>query len=104
MPVKARSVKRRTVSGVQRTPRDPDGTRQALLDSALKLFGTEGYHATSVQKIVDEARLTKGAFYYHFETKEDVLREIHDRFIDFQLRRLKSVLAEGGSANELVRR
>ena len=50
--------------------RDPDGTRQALLGSALALFERLGYDATSVQQIVDDANRTKGAFYHHWESKE----------------------------------
>ncbi|WP_409463426.1 TetR/AcrR family transcriptional regulator [Amycolatopsis sp. GA6-003] len=88
--------------GRARAPRDPDATRQALVAAALKLFEKDGFHATSVQKIVDTAKLTKGAFYYHFETKEDVLREIHDQFMDFQLRRIREVLADGGAPERVM--
>ncbi|WP_406635918.1 TetR family transcriptional regulator [Amycolatopsis sp. WGS_07] len=91
-------------SGRRRAPRDPDATRRALVDAALTLFEQDGFHATSVQKIVDTARLTKGAFYYHFETKEDVLHEIHDEFMDFQLRRIREVLADGGAPEQVLRR
>ncbi|UKD59452.1 MULTISPECIES: TetR/AcrR family transcriptional regulator [Amycolatopsis] len=90
--------------GRARAPRDPDATRRALVEAALKLFEKDGFHATSVQKIVDTAKLTKGAFYYHFETKEDVLHEIHDQFMDFQLRRIREVLAEGGAPERVLRR
>lgn len=100
----ARTGKRAAAQSRTRAPRDPDATRKALIDASLKLFERDGFHATSVQKIVDEARLTKGAFYYHFDTKEDVLHEIHDQFIDFQLKRLHSVLDEGGEPDEVLRR
>jgi TetR/AcrR family transcriptional regulator, cholesterol catabolism regulator len=70
----------------------PEETRQALIDSALKLFGAQGYAATSVQEITDAAGVTKGAFYHHFESKEDLLRLIHDEFLDYQLAILKVAL------------
>ncbi|WP_211260743.1 TetR family transcriptional regulator [Amycolatopsis jejuensis] len=104
MAAAQRTGKRGAAQSRTRAPRDPDATRKALVDASLKLFEQDGFHATSVQKIVDEARLTKGAFYYHFETKEDVLHEIHDQFIDFQLKRLNAVLAEGGEPDEVLRR
>ncbi|MGV9292550.1 TetR/AcrR family transcriptional regulator [Amycolatopsis sp. NPDC003676] len=90
----------------KKTPpvRDPDGTRQLLLDSAVRLFEEHGYHATSVQEIVAGAGLTKGAFYHHFDTKEDVLHEIHDHFVDHQLDLLRGVVASGGPPDELLRR
>jgi TetR/AcrR family transcriptional regulator, cholesterol catabolism regulator len=63
---------------------DPAQTREMLLESALALFGAKGFHATSVQEIVEGAGLTKGAFYHHFASKEDVLRLIHDEFLEVQ--------------------
>lgn len=72
----------------------PERTRQILLDSALELFGTQGFHATSMQQIVERAGLTKGAFYHHFESKEDVLERIHDEFLDVQAADMERILAE----------
>jgi TetR/AcrR family transcriptional regulator, cholesterol catabolism regulator len=68
-------------------------TRRALIDNALELFGTKGYAVTSVQEITEAANLTKGAFYHHFESKEALLRVIHDEFLDYQLAVLKEALA-----------
>ena len=70
----------------------PEQTRQALIDSALRLFGEKGYAVTSVQEITTGAGVTKGAFYHHFESKEDLLRLIHDEFIDYQLAILRMSL------------
>ena len=72
----------------------PDETRRALLQSALTLFGTKGYASTSVQELVEAAGVTKGAFYHHFESKEDLLRLIHDEFVDDQLTELERILQE----------
>lgn len=96
MPVRGRKKTRNV--------RDPDGTRQLLLDSAVREFERHGYHAASVQEIVAGAGVTKGAFYHHFESKEDVLREIHDHFLDHQLDLLRRVVAAGGSPEETLRR
>lgn len=73
---------------------DPEQTRKALIDSALALFGGQGYAATSVQEITEAAGVTKGAFYHHFESKEDLLRLIHDEFLDYQLAILKLALEQ----------
>jgi TetR/AcrR family transcriptional regulator, cholesterol catabolism regulator len=78
----------------RRRARDPEATRQALLDAAIELFGTEGFDATSVQSIADRAQVTKGGFYHHFGSKQALLHEIHDRFIDYHLEQLRSLLAE----------
>ena len=84
-------------------PRDPDGTRQALLRSALALFERLGYDATSVQQIVDDANRTKGAFYHHWESKEALLHDLHDEFIDYQLERAHAVIGRDLPPDEMLR-
>ena len=66
-----------------------------MLDASIALFAQRGYDATGVQEIVDRANLTKGSFYYAFESKEDVLRQIQDQFIERCLAALDGVIAEG---------
>ena len=43
-----------------------DATRAALLESALRLFTDKGFAGTSLDDVVREARVTKGALYHHF--------------------------------------
>lgn len=82
---------------------DPEHTRQLLIDSALALFGDQGFHGTSVQEIVERAQVTKGAFYHHFESKEDVLSLIHDEFLDVQREAVERILAEVESPADQLR-
>ncbi len=60
----------------------PSDTRQQLLRAALKHFANSGYAATSVQDIVDDAKLSKPALYYHFRDKaglfQALVHEAHD--------------------------
>lgn len=46
--------------------------RKRLLAAAIRLFGREGYHATTVPKIVAAAGSSVGSFYFYFRNKEDV--------------------------------
>jgi AcrR family transcriptional regulator len=63
-------------------PVNHSDTRQQLLRAALKHFANSGYAATSVQHIVDDARLSKPALYYHFADKaglfQALVHEAHD--------------------------
>src|ERR1043165_1669208 len=95
----------RTRHKSRRSPpvRDPDGTREALISSSLALFERLGYDATSVQQIVDDAGRTKGAFYHHFESKEDLLRDLHEEFIDHQLEKARAVIERGLPPDETLR-
>lgn len=59
--------------------RKGDEKRQALLNTAEKLFCRDGYEATSVQDILDDLKLSKGGFYHHFASKEELLTALCDR-------------------------
>ncbi len=51
-------------------------TREAILQSALKLFCARGYDAVGVQEIVELAGTTKPSLYYYFGSKQGLLKEI----------------------------
>lgn len=51
-------------------------TRQALLDSATRLFAERGYARTSLDEIAAGARVTKGALYGHFSSKQALFRVV----------------------------
>jgi AcrR family transcriptional regulator len=58
-------------------------TRERILDVALDLFTEQGYDGTSLRQIAEQLGVTKAALYYHFESKEDILRALHMRLHDF---------------------
>ena len=51
-------------------------TRAKILLAAGRLFRREGYHATGVDEVMEEAGLTAGGFYSHFKSKEELLAEM----------------------------
>ncbi len=59
-----------------------EDTRGELVDAAWRLFSTAGYDATPVEAILDAVGLSKGAFYYYFSGKEDVLDAVVGRMVD----------------------
>ena len=52
---------------------------QRLLDSALHLFVSKGYRSTNLEQIAGDAKLSKGAVYFYFGSKEAVLLELLKR-------------------------
>ena len=54
-------------------------TRAKLLNSALALFATRGYAATSVDAIADAAGVSAGLLYHHFDSKAAVLNAIFEQ-------------------------
>lgn len=47
-------------------------TRLTILQNAFSIIYKNGYQTTSIDDIIESMRLTKGAFYYHFKTKDDM--------------------------------
>ena len=56
--------------------RKGEETRQEMLAVAERLFCTKGYEATSVQDILNVLHISKGGFYHHFTSKEEVLNTL----------------------------
>jgi AcrR family transcriptional regulator len=53
-----------------------EATRRALLDEARVLFAERGYADTATEEIVQRARVTRGALYYHFKDKTALFRAV----------------------------
>ena len=58
----------------------PAVRRAELIDCAQRLFLTRGYERTTINDVIAAATLSKGAFYHHFRSKEDMLEAIAERF------------------------
>jgi TetR/AcrR family transcriptional regulator, transcriptional repressor for nem operon len=52
--------------------RDSEGTRRKLLDAARDVIRRKGYAATTVDDVCKAAGVTKGGFFHHFQSKEDL--------------------------------
>ncbi|OIN81702.1 TetR/AcrR family transcriptional regulator [Mycobacterium malmoense] len=62
--------------------RTPSETRQRIQDVARELFTQKGVQRTSLQDIADRLGITKPALYYHFSSREDLVRSILQPLID----------------------
>ncbi len=57
-----------------------EATRQKIIDSAVSLFDELGYGETGLADVLEKAQVSKGAFYYHFDSKEALARAIIELF------------------------
>jgi len=57
-------------------------TRTRILDVAQEAFARYGYDATGVAEICRRAGVTKGGFYHHFPSKQDVFLEMLERWLE----------------------
>ena len=64
--------------------------RQAILDTALKLFVDQGFHATPTAKIAKEAKVATGTLFHHFKTKEDLINTLYLETKDELIREITS--------------
>lgn len=71
-------------------------TRAALLRSASRLICELGMHGASIDRIATDAGYTKGAFYAHFASKEDLFLTMLDEHFATELARLDAVLRGTG--------
>lgn len=80
----------------------PD-VRQKLVDTAARLFYAQGYRATGINQIIEEADVCKASFYNHFPTKEDLLIAWLERSHNEATATVRSVLAQPLAPRDLVR-
>ncbi len=66
------------------TPRVEKGlrTRQAIFDTAIDCFARKGYDRVTVEEICEKVGVTKGAFYNHFKSKDQIILEEFMRMDD----------------------
>jgi AcrR family transcriptional regulator len=55
-----------------------DARRTQILDAAIKCFSRQGFHPTTMQDIVKQSKLSPGAIYNHFGSKEEIIEAISD--------------------------
>ncbi|MGP4038868.1 TetR/AcrR family transcriptional regulator [Gracilibacillus sp. D59] len=65
-----------------------DTKKKRMIEVSLKLFSEKGFHSTSIQEIADQSDVSKGAFYLHFESKDDLLVEIYKYYTETVLEKL----------------
>ena len=78
-------ARRKGGRGPGRPPRAEAGegdSRVRLLDAAAKVFAERGYKSASVDAVVAEAGLSKGTFYWNFDSKEELFFALLDERID----------------------
>ncbi|MGC2696540.1 MAG: TetR/AcrR family transcriptional regulator [Candidatus Angelobacter sp.] len=88
----------------RRRTRDPERTRERLLQAAFREVHRSGFQSASIDSILAASNVTKGALYYHFDSKEalgyavveeKIAKLTHDRW-------LQPMLSEGHAIDILI--
>lgn len=78
----------------RKTKAEAEQTRTRILKTALTLFVEKGYERTTFEDIAKRIRLTKGAVYWHFKNKPDLLAALLVKMIEEHNERIKGKLPE----------
>lgn len=78
-------------------------TKRRLVEAAIKLFADHSYENATVGDISAAAGVTKGGFYHHYTSKEDLLLNIQERAVERVIEESEEVLARNLSASDTLR-
>jgi AcrR family transcriptional regulator len=78
-------------------------TRLAILDAAEKLIAAQGFAATTIKRVAQEAGVNTALLYYYFPDKEGVYRAVVDRLLDRLITMGSTALASQDDPVEAVR-
>ncbi len=79
-----------------------ENSRAKLLAAARELFFSHGFAEVSVNDICARAGMTKGAFYYHFDSKEDLFRLLFTPNLDIYLEKHYDLPPEAGARERFL--
>jgi AcrR family transcriptional regulator len=77
-------------------------TRRELLDVAQRRFFADGYHATTLGDIADEAGYTKGAVYSTFKSKAGLFLALFDEVVDVTVEGMRELLASQATSEARI--
>lgn len=80
-------------------------TRALLIHTSSRLFASQGYDRTAVASIIQEAGVSKGAFYHHFSSKEEILNAVTEGMVAEAMDVIRPAVADVsvGAINRLNR-
>jgi AcrR family transcriptional regulator len=79
-----------------------EASSELFLRAATELINAEGYHGASVERISARLNVSKGAFYHHNETKDELVVACFQRTCEIMWRAIRAAEAEGGSGLKIL--
>lgn len=78
---------------------DKTDTRTKILNAAEHLMLREGFHGVTVDRIIADAGISKGSFFYHFSSKDDLPGALLEGFLARQAESVRQVLVQAETLN-----
>lgn len=76
---------------MRRTKEDAEQTRRAILASALDIFFEKGYSKTTFDEVAKRINLTKGAVYWYFRNKPDIVAALINEYANDHIKKVKQL-------------
>lgn len=80
-----------------KTRQKKDAKRTAMMQAAVRVFATRGYHAATVRDIVGDAEVAIGTFYFYFPDKETLFIHLYEETADFLLQAIRQAIGSRSS-------
>ena len=80
----------------------PESKRQEIIRAAYDLFVQQGYHGTSMRQIASDAEIALGGLYNHFNSKEQVFKEVFLQYHPYHDVMPALLSAEGDTVEQVV--
>lgn len=69
-------------------------TKEKILEAASRCFSKTGYARTTMDKIAEESRVSKGTLYWYFKSKEDLFVELKERQVERAIKELEEIFSK----------
>lgn len=88
---------------VRKCKEDAEKTRKAVLESALDVFAEKGYAKTTFDEIAARAGFTKGAIYWYFRNKADLVSALIMEYVQCKQSEIVASLPKGNTLDDLLK-
>ncbi|GAE30259.1 TetR/AcrR family transcriptional regulator [Halalkalibacter hemicellulosilyticus] len=78
---------------MKKTKAEAEATIESLINTARKQFTAQGYYKTSLEELVKEAGVTRGALYHHFTNKKNLFLTVFERIQSEMAKKVESEAA-----------
>ncbi|MDM5297147.1 TetR/AcrR family transcriptional regulator [Bacillus pumilus] len=65
--------------------------KEKIIKTSIQLFAKKGFSSTTIQEIADECGISKGAFYLHFKSKDQLFNRAFEYYIDTSMQEIENV-------------
>ncbi len=88
---------------MRRTKEEAEITRREILKAGLRAFAGKGYAATRLEDVAEEAGVTRGAIYWHFDSKEALYLQLMEETFERYQEQVRQALQVEGSPLTKIR-